>query len=228
MEAKKSPKADLESKKTLFLEVGLVFALVVALLAFNWKSYEKKESTFAQGPVVEIPEETIIQTQQDTPPPPPPEPEVQMSEDIQIVEDDVKIEHELKTINADDISKPDAPVVKIEVKEEEEEVEEEIFLVVEEQPSFPGGEDKMFEYLYSNIKYPQVAKENNITGRVFLTFVVEKDGSIANAKILRDIGGGCGQEALRVVKNMPKWSPGKQRGKPVRVQFNLPVVFDLQ
>ena len=86
----------------------------------------------------------------------------------------------------------------------------------------------MFEYLYSNIKYPQVAKENNITGKVFLTFVVEKDGSIAGAKILRDIGGGCGQEALRVVKSMPKWSPGKQRGKPVRVQFNLPVVFDLQ
>ena len=228
MELKKSPKADLESKKTLFLEIGLVFALAVALLAFNWKSYETKETTFAQAAVMEVPEEQIIQTQENTPPPPPPEPEVQMSEDIQIVEDDVKIEHELKAINADDISKPDAPVVKVEIKEEVEEVEEEIFLVVEEQPSFPGGEDKMFEYLYSNIKYPQVAKENNITGKVFLTFVVEKDGSIAGAKILRDIGGGCGQEALRVVKNMPKWSPGKQRGKPVRVQFNLPVVFDLQ
>ena len=86
----------------------------------------------------------------------------------------------------------------------------------------------MYEYLYANIKYPQVAKENNITGRVYLTFVVEKDGSIANPKILRDIGGGCGNEALRVIKSMPKWSPGKQRGKAVRVQFNLPVVFDLQ
>ena len=106
--------------------------------------------------------------------------------------------------------------------------EEEIFTVVEKQPSFPGGEEKLFEYLYSNVKYPQVAKENGITGCVFLTFVVEKDGSIANPKVMRDIGGGCGQEALRVVKNMPKWSPGKQRGKPVRVQFNLPVVFDLQ
>ena len=127
-------KADLESKKTPFLEVGLVFALVVALLAFNWKSYEKKESTFAQGPVVEIPEETIIQTQENTPPPPPPEPEVQMSEDIQIVEDDVKIEHELKTINADDLSKPDAPVVKVEIKEEVEEVEEEIFLLSTFEP----------------------------------------------------------------------------------------------
>ena len=106
MEAKKSPKADLESKKTLFLEIGLTFALAVALLAFNWKSYEKKEATFAQGVVMEIPEETIIQTQENTPPPPPPEPEVQMSEDIKIVEDDVKIEHELKAINARAVGRP--------------------------------------------------------------------------------------------------------------------------
>ena len=125
MEAKKSPKADLESKKTLFLEIGLTFALAVALLAFNWKSYEKKEATFAQGVVMEIPEETIIQTQENTPPPPPPEPEVQMSEDIQIVEDDVEIEHELKPINADDLTKPDLPVVKVEIQDEEEVVEEE-------------------------------------------------------------------------------------------------------
>ena len=227
MEAKKTPKADLESKKTLFIEIGLTFALAVALLAFNWKSYEKKESSFTQGAVMEIPEETIIQTQENTPPPPP-EPEVQMSEDIKIVEDDVEIKNELVIQDANDLSKPDVPVVKVEIQEEEEVVEEEIFTIVEEQPSFPGGEDKLFEYLYSNIKYPQVAKENGITGRVFLTFVVEKDGSIANPKVLRDIGGGCGQEALRVVKSMPKWSPGKQRGKPVRVQFNLPVVFDLQ
>ena len=177
---------------------------------------------------MEIPEETIIQTQENTPPPPPPEPEVQMSEDIQIVEDDVEIKNELVIQGADDLTKPDLPVVKVEFQEEKEVVEEEIFTIVEEQPSFPGGEEKLFEYLYSNIKYPQVAKENGITGRVFLTFVVEKDGSIANPKVMRDIGGGCGQEALRVVKNMPKWSPGKQRGKPVRVQFNLPVVFDLQ
>lgn len=228
MEAKKTPKADLESKKTLFLEIGLVFALAVALVAFNWKNYEVKEVTFAQGTVIEVPEEQIIQTQENTPPPPPPEPEVQMSEDIQIVDDDVKIEHELKIESADDLTKPDVPVAKVVVQDEEEVVEEEIFTVVEKQPSFPGGEEEMFKYLYSNIKYPQAAKENSITGRVFLTFVVEKDGSIANARILRDIGGGCGQEALRVVKSMPRWSPGEQRGRPVRVQFNLPVSFELQ
>lgn len=88
--------------------------------------------------------------------------------------------------------------------------------------------EALYKYLASNIHYPALAKENNITGKVYVTFVVEKDGSIANPRILRDIGGGCGQEAIRVVKSMPKWKPGKQRGKAVRVQFNLPVSFNLQ
>jgi protein TonB len=151
-----------------------------------------------------------------------------MSEDIKIVEIDAEIEHEMVSQDANDLSKPDVPVVKVEVVEEEEEPEEQIFLVVEQQPSFPGGEAELYKYLANNIQYPDVAKNNNITGRVYLTFVVEKDGTIANAKILRDIGGGCGAEALRVVNSMPKWTPGKQRGQAVRVQFNLPVSFDLQ
>ena len=115
MEAKKTPKADLESKKTLFLEIGLTFALAVALVAFNWKSYEKKESTFTQTAVMEIPEEQIIQTQENTPPPPPPEPEVKLSEDINIVDDDVEIEHKLEIKDINDISQPDVPVVKVEI-----------------------------------------------------------------------------------------------------------------
>ena len=151
-----------------------------------------------------------------------------MSEDIKVVDNDAKIEHEMVIQDANDLSKPDVPVVKVEVEVEEEEQEEEIFLVVEQQPSFPGGEAELYKYLFNNIQYPDVAKNNNITGRVYLTFVVEKDGTIANAKILRDIGGGCGAEALRVVNSMPKWTPGKQRGQAVRVQFNLPVSFDLQ
>ena len=85
----------------------------------------------------------------------------------------------------------------------------------------------MYKYLAQNIKYPQLARENNITGRVFVTFVVERDGSVTGVRVLRDIGGGCGQEAVRVVKSMPKWTPGKQRGKAVRVQYNLPVNFSL-
>jgi protein TonB len=112
--------------------------------------------------------------------------------------------------------------------EEEEVVEAEVFTIVEQMPSFPGGDAKMYEYLGKNIKYPQIARETGIQGRVFVNFVVEPDGSVSNVKVLRGIGGGCDEEAMRVVKGMPKWSPGKQRGKTVRVSYTLPVVFKLQ
>lgn len=101
------------------------------------------------------------------------------------------------------------------------------FMVVEEYPEFPGGMEALMDFLSKNIKYPEAAKEQGIEGRVFVTFVVEKDGSVNNVKVLRDIGGGCGEEAARVVKMMPKWKPGKQNGKVVRTQFNLPIQFRL-
>ena len=107
-------------------------------------------------------------------------------------------------------------------------VDEEIFLVVENEPEFPGGDDSLYAYIARNIVYPEAAKKEKIQGRVFVTFVIEKDGQVSSAKILRDIGGGCGEEAIRVVKNMPKWKPGTQRGNPVRVQFNLPIMFQLE
>ena len=111
--------------------------------------------------------------------------------------------------------------------EEPESSEEEIFTVVEVQPQFPGDEDSLYNFIYSNLRYPQSAMLYQLEGRVFITFVVEKDGSITNVRILRDIGGGCGQEAKRVVEMMPKWIPGKQNGKTVRVQYNLPITFKL-
>ncbi len=110
--------------------------------------------------------------------------------------------------------------------EEEDEGEVQPFVVVEQEPEFPGGMDSLYAWIARNLSYPEQALD--ITGKVFVTFVVEKDGSITNPKILRDIGGGCGAEAIRVVKNMPRWNPGKQRGKPVRVQFNLPINFSLK
>jgi TonB family protein len=105
--------------------------------------------------------------------------------------------------------------------------QDEIFMVVEKVPQFPGGESARIAFMGSNIRYPQEAMEEGIQGTVYVSFVVEKDGSISNIKILRDIGGGCGQEAVRVVSMMPKWEPGTQRGKAVRVQFNMPVTFTL-
>ena len=102
-----------------------------------------------------------------------------------------------------------------------------IVVISDVMPEFPGGDEALFAYLSQNINYPTEAKDAKLEGRVYVTFVIEKDGQVSNAKILRDIGGGCGEEALRVVKNMPKWKPGTQRGNPVRFQFNLPVSFML-
>ena len=228
MEAKKTPKADLEKRRGLYLEIGLVVILALALVAFNIKSYDKEvkevNTRVAQS---EIDAEVLNTPPEELPPPPPPEQEI-VATDLKVVENDEQPINEVGLINAEDnANKAQETFVKVEVKEEVEEVEEEVFLVVEDDPEFPGGLSALSQYLASNIKYPQLAKENNITGKVFVSFVVEKDGSVGQVKILRDIGGGCGAEAVRVVKAMPKWKPGKQRGKPVRTQFNLPVDFSL-
>ena len=228
MELKKSPKADLENRKGLYLEIGLVVILLLSLVAFNIKSYDMEEVEVSQRTAVDEIEDVVIQTAEDTPPPPEPE-QPEVATELTIVENDAKIENELGIVDmGDDANKAQEEVIQVVVEEEEEEVEEVIFTVVENDPEFPGGMEALYKYLGENIKYPSIAKENNITGKVYVTFVVEKDGSIANPRILRDIGGGCGQEAIRVIKSMPKWKAGKQRGKPVRVQFNLPVSFNLQ
>ena len=214
MELKKNPKADLEKRRGLYLEIGLVVILAATLVAFEVKSYDSEEETAFQREVIDEPEEVIIQTDVVEPPPPPPPEVPEVTTLINVVDD----EQEIKNVE----------ITQVKVEEEEEVAEEPIFTVVESEPEFPGGMEALYKYLAQNIKYPQLARENGITGKVYVTFVVEKDGSIANPRILRDIGGGCGAEAIRVVKAMPKWSPGKQRGKAVRVQFNLPVNFNLK
>lgn len=112
-------------------------------------------------------------------------------------------------------------------EEKKASVDDEVFVVVEEQAEFPGGLDSMYAYIVKNLKYPEAAKEKGIEGRVFVSFIIEKDGSISNVKLLRGIGGGCDEAAVKMVKNMPKWKPAKQRGKPVRCQFTLPIKFEL-
>ncbi|MBP5542259.1 MAG: energy transducer TonB [Bacteroidales bacterium] len=229
MEAKKSPKADLENRRGMYLEIGLVVILAASLVAFNVRSYDTEEKVVQTRQAdVEVVDD-ILQTKPDEPPPPPPEEPEVVTTDLKIVEDDAEIKNEVGIIDAsDNANKAQEEFVPVEVEREEEVPEEEIFLVVEEDPEFPGGLEALNKYLAENIKYPQLAKENNITGRVYVTFVVEKNGTVANVKVLRDIGGGCGAEAVRVVKAMPKWKPGKQRGQPVRTQYNVPVGFYLQ
>lgn len=229
MELKKNPKADLEKRRGLFLEIGLVVAMAAALVAFEVKSYDKEDKEQVVRQASEEIEDIVIQTQeQELPPPPPPEtPEV--TTEFDVVEDDAELTNELGPVNAEvDENTQNIEITPVVVEEEEEEEEAQIFTVVEKDPEFPGGMDALYKFLQQNIKYPTIARENGITGRVYVTFVVERDGSIANPRVLRDIGGGCGAEAIRVVKSMPKWNPGKQSGKAVRVQFNLPVNFNLQ
>jgi len=229
MVPKKTEKADLEKRRGLYLEIGLVVVLVAALVAFNVKSYDSETIVVEQRTAEDEIEEQIIQTQQEElPPPPPPEPEVVTTE-LNVIENDAETENEMKMDVFDKIEKQEnIEIVQVQVEQEEEEVEDEIFQVVEQDPEYPGGVEALYKFIQQNLKYPQLAKENNITGRVFVQFVVEKDGSVSNVKAARDIGGGCGAEAVRVVKSMPKWTPGKQRGKAVRAAYTLPVNFVLQ
>lgn len=226
MEEKKSPKANLENKRLMFAQIGLIISLAIAWAAFEIKSYDKRDLSDIMIREIALDEEMTEITTQDQKPQPPVEVPQQTTQ-IEIVNDDVEVEDNLD-INAD-VTQEEIieEYVKPEVIEEEV-VEQEIFTIVETMPSFPGGQEKLMHYLATNIKYPQIARESNVQGRVYLSFVVEPNGSVSNVKVLRGIGAGCDEEAMRVVKAMPKWSPGKQRGKAVRVSYNLPVNFKLQ
>lgn len=223
MEPKKTKKADLENKKSLFFQIGIIATLLITLIAFEWKQYERPEYDLGTLDLEHIDEEDIpITRPEEPPPPPPPEP----SQELIIVDDEEEIDEEFLIDAEADLDEEIADFEPVII--EEDEVEEDyIFEIVEDQPEFPGGQQAMQQYLAENIRYPSMARESGIEGTVFVTFVVEPDGSISNVKILRGIGGGCDQEAVRVVQNMPNWNPGKQRGQPVRVQFNLPVRFVL-
>jgi protein TonB len=229
METIKSHKADLENKKFIFREIGLIIALIFVFLAFNLKSHDKASIDLEVRNSNNITEEIIPITIQEIKQPPPPP--ATKSVVINIVENTVEIEDDIEIdaeADQETFIQDYTPTFNTEIAEEEIIEEEEIFVVVESMPSFPGGMNKLMEYLQNNLQYPQLAKELNIQGRVFLTFVIEKDGSVTDTKLLRGIGGGCDEEAIRVVNKMPKWIPGSQRNRPVRVQFNLPVNFRLE
>ena len=228
MEIKKSPKADLESKKLTFALIGLVVTLFIVWRVFEYKSYDKQIVDDLQKTVEVIEEEMVEITKQEQPKSQPPAPKPQVTQ-IEIVDNEEEIEEEIEI---------DAEVSQDEVLEEydftppeieeEEIVEAEIFKVVEEMPEFPGGAAKMMEFIQKNIKYPMMARESDIQGRVFVNFVVEPNGTITNVTVMRGIGGGCDEEALRVVQSMPNWKPGKQRGSAVRCSFTVPIIFKLQ
>ncbi|HRN41676.1 MAG TPA: energy transducer TonB [Vicingus sp.] len=223
MEPKKNPKADLEKLRGTFMAAGLLVSMVATYVIINLKFYEVSASELGQLVVEQVEEEIIPITQQNTPPPPPPPPPA-APEIIQVVDNEVEVE-EVQMIDTE----ADATTVVEEFAVVEEVVEEEIFTIVETMPEFPGGgQEALFKFLQKEMKYPQVAKENGIQGTVFVNFVVGQDGKIRDVKVLRGVNKMLDDEAVRVVKAMPAWKPGKQRGKPVSVSYNLPIKFTLR
>ncbi len=224
----------------------LVMAVAGSLLFFGMAiGLPKIIAALGGGDETEVVEKKIVdvnldlfeqEEKEEEPPPPPVEPEPIKVESVQFTElkavDEVVdeppptqeiLEETQAGVITQEGEKIEAPPPPVEV-----EAEPQIFTIVEEMPSFPGGEAKLFEYLGKHIKYPQMATDMGISGVVYVTFVVDEHGKVKDPKVLRGIGGGCDEEAIRVVKNMPTWEPGKQRGKAVRVQYNLPIRFTLR
>ncbi|PTM06149.1 MAG: energy transducer TonB [Bacteroidetes bacterium] len=235
MEPKKSPEADLEKSRGVFLQFGIVLALLLSIFLIEYKTYDESIANLGELEV-QMDDEIIPITQREVappPPPPPPPPEV-----IEVVEDDVELEDELEmqTTETDMMEE-------VEVIEMEEEVSDEVlsFAVVESVPIFPGCEDakdnderkacfqqKVLVFVSKNFEFPEMAKEMGIQGRVYVNFVIEKNGSITNVEIVRGVDPLLDDEAVRVVKKLPKLIPAKQRGKPVRMSFTLPINAKLQ
>lgn len=228
MEVKKSPKADLEGKKTTWMLIGYVLILAAVFVCFEWTERDK-QVTVDSGIVEPIFEEEMIpiteEPEQQQAPPPPEAPKVE--EVIQIAENDANVEETTIKSSEDDNTAVEIKYVEP-VVEEEEPVEEEIFMVVEQMPEFPGGMAELMRFLSKNIKYPTIAQENGVQGRVIVQFVVNQDGSIVDPVVMRSVDPYLDKEALRVISTMPKWKPGMQRGKAVRVKYTVPVTFKLQ
>lgn len=227
MEIKKSEHADLERGKGTSLLIGFVIALSVMFVALEWTQREVEDnSELYTAKDVSLNEEMIPITLPEKKTVPPPPAAVTKAEIIEIVEDDADIEEDIMASTEDNVEWVDLDEYEV-VEVEPEPEEEEIFMVVEDQPEFPGGTAALLEYLRKNIKYPAICRENNIQGRVLVTFIVNKDGAIVEPEVVKSVNPSLDKEALRVISQMPNWKPGSQRGKPVRVKYTVPVNFRL-
>ena len=228
MELKKTQKADLENKRHMYFMIGLVLALGTVLLSFEWTSKQNKAGTLGNVIAVEVVEEIVPPIREmEVKPPTPPSPKV--IEILNIFEDDVEIDDkiEIDDVGADERTLIDVTPIVTAIEEKADDADK-VFIIVEDKPEFPGGEMALRAFIANAIKYPVIAQENGIQGKVYVTFVVGKDGLIKNAVIARGVDASLDKEALRVVNSLPKWNPGKQRGKPVNVSYTVPINFVLQ
>ena len=230
MEIKKSAKASLENKRLLFTEIGFVIALLVVYGAFEYSSKEKAASILdGDNQIVEV--EDMVPITQETPPPPPEAPKIPiLSDQIDIGDDEIKVDDDM-FMNLEDNANMGVEIMDYVEETKEEVVEEEAipFQLVEEKPSFNGGDANEFsKWVNSKLVYPEIAKENGVQGRVTLQFTVNADGTVSNVKVLRGVDSSLDKEAVRVVSSSPKWKPGKQRDRAVKVTYTFPVIFQLR
>jgi len=228
MELKKSPKADLENKRNMFVQIGLAVSLGLCLLAFEWTTKAERAASLGTIAQQEVEDEIIPITRQEEVKPPPPPPPPKVVEVLNIVDDETDIDEELEIDDTEADDKTVIEVAPIIQQEAEEEEESQVFFIVEDMPEFPGGELALRKFIANAIKYPVIAQENGISGKVYVNFVVDKDGSVTAAKVARGVDPSLDKEALRVVNSLPKWKPGMQRGKPVKVSYTVPISFVLQ
>lgn len=229
MELKKSKKANLEERRNLFFLLGLVISLGVVLLAFEWTAKPSKAESLGSIQSQEVEEEIIPITREKEIKPPPPPPPPKVVEVLNIVEDDVEIEDELELEDSEADDETIIDVLPVIATDEEEEVDEDkIFLIVEEPAEFPGGTRALYSYINKNVKYPVIAQEYGIQGRVFLKFVVNEQGKVSDAVVMRGPDASLNNEALRVINSLPNFKPGRQRGKAVKVYYNASINFTLQ
>jgi len=221
--SKKYDHSNLDKYSRLFLNMGLAFTLVFVIWAFNYKDYD--DASLVDLGQVEDDFEDIMEIPPTEQPPPPP-PKIQLPEIIE-VPDEEEIEEEIEVEL--DVEVTEETVIEDIVFEEapEEEVVEEVFTIVEDQPEFPGGMAAFYKYVGDNMNYPSQAKRMGIEGRVYVQFVVDKDGTVTEVKAVKGIGAGCDEEAERVLRESPKFKPGKQRGRAVKVRMVMPIIFKL-
>ena len=226
MEIKKSKRADIGNEKGTSLMIGLVISLSIMFVALEWTQKDEVDDEVAYTTVSFVPDEMIPITLPEKKTVPPPPAAVTKAEIIEIVDDDADVDDDIMASIEDNQEWFDPQEYDYVVVEPEPEPDE-VFMVVEDQPEFPGGTAALLEYLRKNIKYPAICRENNIQGKVIVTFVVNKDGSIVDIEVAKSVNPSLDKEAIRVISQMPKWKPGSQRGKPVRVKYSVPVNFRL-
>jgi protein TonB len=225
MEPKKTEKADLSNKSWLFFNIGLVISLAIVIMAFEYRTKDETDLR-DMSKNTNVVEEILDIPPTEQPPPPPPklqQPQIIEVPDEEEIKEEIKVEFDVEVTTDTKVEEITiSPVV-----EEKEDVDQ-IFLVVEEPASPKGGMQAFYKYVQEKMKYPAQARRMGVEGKVFVEFVVNRDGSIQDVKVVKGIGAGCDEEAVRVVASAPPWNPGKQRGKPVRSRFVVPITFKLQ